>query len=271
MATVWITYSWNDNKTGDVDFLAQELRDAGLDVTLDRWTIVAGKRLWEQIEGFIQNKDSSDAWILYATQNSLGSQPCQEEYAYALDRALNSRGDEFPIIAVFPTAVDKGIIPAGIRTRLYISLQDQNWKERIVASVEKRNLNIGSTRIDPYEVLVKPYSDKGYKYLIEIRPRAGSWSPFFAGISINEKDTVQMHLMHGPRGNIKVSGVLFGATSGASKNDMYWVSGANNEATPSQSYGLFVKELPSYIIFGVLNGDPQYVVEFSGNRPEVSI
>ncbi len=49
MKSIWITYSWVDNKDGDVDFAAQELIRAGLDIKLDRWNLSAGKRLWEQM------------------------------------------------------------------------------------------------------------------------------------------------------------------------------------------------------------------------------
>src|SRR5688500_9638419 len=102
MATVWLTYAWADNDAGDVDYVAQALRDAGLEVKLDRWNLGAGRRLWDQIASFIQDPAHCDAWVLYATQNSLGSEPCREEYSYALDRALQSRGSTFAIIGVFP-------------------------------------------------------------------------------------------------------------------------------------------------------------------------
>ena len=59
MNSVWITYAWDDNKDGDVDFTAQELIRAGLDVKLDRWNLSAGKRLWEQIEAFIQDPSNN--------------------------------------------------------------------------------------------------------------------------------------------------------------------------------------------------------------------
>ncbi len=90
MATVWITYAWNDNEHGDVDFVAQELKNQGLEVKLDRWNIAAGERLWEQLDRFITDPKESDAWVLVATSNSLQSQPCKEEFAYALNRALNT-------------------------------------------------------------------------------------------------------------------------------------------------------------------------------------
>jgi hypothetical protein len=43
MTNVWITYAWDDNKSGDIDFIAQELEQVGLNIKLDRWNIAAGK------------------------------------------------------------------------------------------------------------------------------------------------------------------------------------------------------------------------------------
>jgi hypothetical protein len=37
MATAWITYAWKDNEDQMIEFVAQELGAAGLDVKLDRW------------------------------------------------------------------------------------------------------------------------------------------------------------------------------------------------------------------------------------------
>ncbi|GAH97852.1 unnamed protein product, partial [marine sediment metagenome] len=122
--SIWITYAWDDNADGDVDFAAQELIRKGLDVKLDRWNLTAGKRLWEQIESFIQDPVKSDGWLLYTTQTSLGNEKCKEEFAYALDRALSTRGGDFPVIALFPATVEESLIPAGIKTRLFVSLTD---------------------------------------------------------------------------------------------------------------------------------------------------
>src|SRR4030042_5674317 len=120
--SIWLTYAWDDNKDSDIDFTAQELIRTGLDVKLDRWNLTAGKRLWEQIESFIQDPTKSDGWLLYATQNSLGNQKCKEEYYYALGRAFETRGGDFPVIALFPATVDESLIPAGIKSRLFVSL-----------------------------------------------------------------------------------------------------------------------------------------------------
>ncbi|MDQ5986139.1 MAG: hypothetical protein CSYNP_01858 [Syntrophus sp. SKADARSKE-3] len=258
MATIWITYSWDDNKNSDIDFIAQEIEAEGLKVKLDRWNIKAGIRLWDQIEEFIQSPGQCDAWLLVATQASLGSEPCREEYAYALDRALSTRGSGFPVIALFPATVDKSLIPAGIRTRLYVSLRDPDWKERIVASAEDRDVNVQRPQIAPYHLVLHQQSHSPLGIVIEVRPRAGSWSPFIMAIPIGEKDRVKPHIMHGAPGRVPSIGALFGAGEGVKDDWVYCF--AQNEATPTMSYYIFCSEVPSKLRFGA-EGGAQYIVE----------
>jgi hypothetical protein len=261
MKSVWITYSWEDNRANDVDFIAQELEQAGLIVKLDRWNIVAGQRLWEQIETFIQDSNQSDGWLFYATQTSLGSNACKEEYAYALDRTINIRGNDYPIIALFPKSIDDKLIPAGIRTRLYVSLTDPDWKERIVSAVEKRTFNKTSQQILPFYMFIHNITNTdGDKYAIEVRPRAGTWSPFIAGVPIQVKDSIDFHILHGPSNHVPTGGVLFDSKYAVSKDSQWLLAYADNEATPTQSYYIFFKQLPSKIVFGKNDG-PTYTVD----------
>lgn len=258
MATIWITYAWVDNQHGDIDFIAQELEAIGLTVKLDRLNIRAGTRLWDQITEFIQSPSQCDAWLMIATQASLGSEPCREEYAYALDRALNTRGGTFPVIALFPASVDQSLIPAGIRTRLHVSLRDRDWKERIVAAAENRDAAINRPSIAPYHLTVHPRATPTSIHIIEVRPRAGSWSPFFIAIPVAERERVMPHIMHGPAGRIPTAGALFGAGDG--NNEEWAFCFAQNEATPTMSYFIYCKDLPSKIVFGV-DGGIQYKLD----------
>lgn len=258
-ATVWITYAWQDNENGDVDFIAQELRNIGLKVKLDRWNIQAGIRLWQQIEHFIQDKNETDAWLFYATQSSLGSERCQEEYSYALDRALNTRGTSFPMIGLFPGPIDKSIIPAGIRTRLYISTTDPDWKERIRAAAEGRAPEINKPLIDPYNL--KIHNVEG-GYLIEVRPRAGVWFPFSFAVPLSEKEKVRGRnaiFVFGAPGQTPdpPKGLIlqwdgFGESTGHD-GSKWWTLNPAGEVTPTKSFFLFVLELPTIIAFGQRN------------------
>jgi hypothetical protein len=272
MPTLWLTYAWKDNEEGDVDFIAQELGRAGIDVKLDRWNIRAGRRLWEQIEHFITDPGQSDSWMLYATQHSLGSEPCKEEYAYALDRALHTRGGEFPLIGLFPGPVDRDLIPAGIRTRLFVSTTDPDWKERIVAAIEGRDPQIARSVMEPYAIKLHeiPESEVGFRYAIEIRPRAGTWAPFIMAIPIGERDHVQPGMMYGPRGRLPDASAFLHPKEAPSLDGGWWCLGAQNEATPTQSYFLYCKELPSAIQFGIAGTTTNYTLKLVPTSDENS-
>jgi len=262
--SIWVTYAWDDNSDGDVDFCAQELAREGLVVKLDRWNLTAGRRLWEQIGDFIRDSSKSDGWLLYATQASLGSEACKEEFSYALDRALHTRGGDFPVIALFPASVDSSLIPVGIRVRLFVSITDPDWKERIVAAVERRVPRITSPHVDPYDLKIHRWGEipDNQCYVIELRPRAGVWSPFLVGIPLNEKEKVSPQLIHGPSNQTSASFPCILALNGEgpTPDGRFWIFIAANEATPTHSYYLICKQLPSRLHFGQSGGPPQYEV-----------
>jgi hypothetical protein len=169
---LWLTYAWKDNENQDVDFVVQRLESQGISVRLDRTQLLAGKRLWEQISSGIENPQL-DGWAIFATENSLRSEPCLEEIAYALDRAIRKRGNSFPLIGIFPTPIDRSIIPSALATRLYVNLKDKDWHTKI-----RDSLNGVSTQrtavVDPYEFL--KHRD-GEDWVYEMRPRDGVWHP----------------------------------------------------------------------------------------------
>lgn len=263
MPTIWITYAWADNEHGDVDFVAQELGRCGLTVKLDRWNIGAGRRLWEQIEAFITKKDQSDVWLLIATNNSLASEPCKEEFAYALDRALRSRGEAFPVIALFLTHTDPNLIPAGIRTRLHVSISDPDWKERIVAAAEARSPATSRPEVQPFHLRIHTNLPGPKPLAIEVRPRAGVWAPFIAGVPLAEREVVDPFIMIGPRDVPTNTGMLMNTGSEPSADSAFWLMFAGNQSTPTESYYIWCKTLPSQLLFGVGGRAPQYRVSIT--------
>ncbi len=242
MSTIWITYAWEDNKSQDVDFIAQELISEGLNVKLDRWNLRAGIRLWDQIANFIINPAECDGWLFIATQNSLGSEACREELAYAIDRALSQRTAAFPLIGLFLSSVDNGLIPAAIRTRLFVSIRDPDWKERIRAAVENQQPNISRHILKPYHFTLHPKGEKDTAWAIEVGPRAGTWVPFFVAVPADQKDAYPS-IMHSPRGQMPLhGGILFGPGEGLSSDGNWWINWAANEATPTMSYFIFTEK-----------------------------
>ena len=177
--TVWLSYAWKDNDSEDVDFAVQQLASVGLKIELDRTQLLAGRRLWPQIEARISDPDTS-AWCLYATENSLASEPCQEELAYALDRALRTRGFNFPLIGIFPRALGREMIPAAIATRLFVTLEDDKWAQRVADAVNGRNTIELSRDIAPFGI--RMHQTQSNKF-VEIWPRQGVWNEFFPVLS----------------------------------------------------------------------------------------
>jgi hypothetical protein len=264
MAAAWLTYSWADNRDHDVDYIAQELTRAGLTVRLDRWDLQAGRRLWEQIGNFISDPCGVDAWIIYATANSLGSEKCKEELYYAVDRALATRTESFPVVALFQSVAEIDLLPPALKTRLNVSLEDPQWTERIVAAAEGRQSSIDRPEIGPYAIAFHRSSSR---YFVEIRPRAGVVSSFFAAIPVDERDAVGRSIVPGPSGRIPSACMVMGPQEfrRETEDGAWWVMTACNQATPSTSYFLQCRELPSRIAFGEL-GSRRYIWRKPGAR-----
>ena len=97
-----------------------------------------------------------------------------------------------------------------------------------------------------------------------MRPRAGTWSPFIAAIPLAEKEKVNPSLFHGPAKRPPAGGVLHMAKRGESGDGEWWFTGAQNEATPTQSYFLLCDTLPSRLVFGVDGSNVQYSIDVLG-------
>ena len=118
---LWITYAWSDNDDGDFDHLLNQLTVAGIDALYDKIALIPGQRLWEQIASRITEGNLS-GWACLLTPNSLSSQPCREELAYALDRALGTQDQNFPLIGLLHQ-VPISEVPVSLRTRLCVDLR----------------------------------------------------------------------------------------------------------------------------------------------------
>lgn len=250
MPKLWISYAWADNASGDVDYVCQELQGAGIEVRIDRTVLGAGKRLWEQIERFITDPAESDAWAFYATQASITREPCREELSYALGRALQSRG-EFPLIGITPSSAAISLFPASLSSRLCVSLEDADWKERVAAAVERRAPRIALSGALPYHV--KVYRTEA-RYVIEVRPRAGVWCPHFCGVLIEEKDRLEPGLNHGPSGAVPTASMVRPLRDEISDDGKWYLLWRADQITPVNSMFLWCKEPPSQIFFGPKDG-----------------
>jgi len=259
----WLTYAWADDAQEDVRYVAQELDERGLTVRIDKYTLIAGKPLWRQIEAHIASPDT-DGWIFYATAASLSSRPCQEEYGYALDRALHARGDDFPIIGLFPAHLDRELIPAGIRIRPYVMLNDHDRWERIIAAVSGQALTVAHQPIKPYQLTC--YHDPLQPgCVIEVRPRIDTWGPIAFAVPVEEDAGLMVVL--GTRGQPPTSVVMSGFRMAPSSDGKWFIATAGMQATPNMSIYAFCRQCPSRFAFGQ-EGGPMYTDACPSLTPE---
>jgi hypothetical protein len=196
MSKLWLTYAWVDNEDSDVDHVIVELRKVGFDVYFDRRQIVVGQRLWPQIDKFISDQEQTDAWAIFATKHSLASEACQEELAYALDRALRVRGSDFPLIGIFPAPIDRSLIPSSIATRKYVDLRNPDWAAEVHAGATKQSHEPDLGGVQPY--IVEMHKEGK---VLEIRPRSGRWYPFRILVPAAERPKLK-NAVTGPKGYV---------------------------------------------------------------------
>lgn len=132
---IFLSYAHGDNEQGDFRWVAQELTRVGADVEYDERVLVVGQRLWPQIEQRILDP-TLRGWGILLTRNSMASQSCMEELEYARLRTLTDRNWQFPLIGLVHE-VPVNELPPAIRTRLYVSMRDPDWAQRVVAGLEQ--------------------------------------------------------------------------------------------------------------------------------------
>ena len=263
-APLWITYAWVDNDEGDFDFLVQELHKAGIAANYDKVGLVPGRKLWTQIAARIST-DPLSGWAYLITPNSISSAPCQEELSYALQRAIEARGVEFPLIGLLHS-VSIREVPMPLRVRLCVNLANPDWIEEIRAAVAGIPPRRTAHPQEPYIIKYhRDYLAQSGKIAIEIRPRFGEiryWRWAFPST--------------GPQPVMWGTGPANGGGIGAIKQEclegeygdiaglpMKFV-GAGNPISPSSSaYAVFDQELPEKFFFGVAK-EP-FGAEASGN------
>ena len=245
MPKLWLTYAWRDNEAEQVDYVIQALQATGLEVGFDRARLIPGQRVWPQLDAAITDPAKSDAWAIYATEHSLSSEPCLEELAYALDRALSSRGPSFPLIGIFPEPLDKVLIPQAIATRLYVSLQDPDWAGKVLAGANVEPPTLATKAIAPH-VLVA-YQDGG-RLILELRPRAGRWHPFVALVPAAQRERM-LNIGHGPSGQPPNTSLVLGTTD-IEVEGLYKGLQIDNPVDPLNSAYVYFSSSPTEIIFG---------------------
>lgn len=260
---LWITYAWSDNNEGDFDFLVQELSRAGISSKYDKIALVPGHKLWEQIAKRIFS-DPLSGWAFLVTPNSLASAACHEELAYALQRALESKGEDFPLIGLL-NSVSIRDVPLALRVRLCVNLDNPDWKEEIRAAIAGTAPRRPTSDQDPYILKIhRGYQGQAERSAIEIRPRFGELRYWRWAFPSSGPQPASWGTGPANGGGIAGTGrdVIKGEYPDIAGTSMKFV-GAGDPISPSASaYAVFDRELPEECFFGVAR--EQFATEVTG-------
>lgn len=250
MKKLWLTYAWKDNEDLDIDFIVKELDKQDIDLKFDRRNLVPGQRLWSQIGGHITDPDQCDAWGIVLTANSLRSEACVEELSYALDRALKSGEEGFPVFALLH-GISPSQLPPALKIRLCIALENNDWAKQVVSAVNKAAPGFTPLTSLSNFIISEHITKNGF--CLEIKPRFDRISPFMVAVKLDEKEENKItKCWPGPAGNIPYSVMMQSSNGKATMADgsEWWAWQCNNEANSTSSYYLFYENRPTYLWFG---------------------
>ena len=249
---LWLTYAWSDNDEGDFDYLVQQLQKAGIPTIYDKIALIPGRKLWAQIADKISNEPLS-GWAYLVTPNSLASAPCQEELAYALQRALDTKGEEFPLLGLLHKVSIKDV-PLALRIRLCINLANPDWIEEVRAGVESKPPKRETDTQLPYIVKTHTkYLNRENQIAIEIRPRFGEIAYWRLAFPSNGPQPIQWGI--GPSNGGGIGSVLFSTLTGEYSNiggtPMKFVGAGSPLSSSTSAYAVFKDHLPNKFFFGI--------------------
>lgn len=249
---LWLTYAWADNDEGNFDHLVQELEKAGIPSRYDKVALIPGKRLWAQIGDRIVS-DQLSGWAYLVTPTSLASLACQEEHSYALQRALETKGEEFPLLGLLHNVSIRDV-PVSLRVRLCVNLSNPDWIEEIRASVTGKPPRREIPTTAPYIARVhENYLGNTGSRAIEIRPRFGE--VLYWRLAFPSDGPQPSSWGVGPANGGGVAPSMLNVIEGEYENiagtRMRFV-GAGMRLSPSVSaYAVFDGPIPSRLFFGV--------------------
>lgn len=263
-APLWITYAWADNAEGGFDFLVQQLGKAGIPALYDKIALVPGRKLWTQIAAKIEGEPLS-GWAYLITPNSLSSMACQEELSYALQRTLETKGQEFPLIGLLHQVSIRDV-PIPLRVRLCVNLANPDWIEEVRAAVVGQP-PMRSIAEQP-ALVVKVHA--GYlanpnATAVEFRPRFGELTYWRIGFPASGPRPVSWG--SGPANGGGISPVRTASIEGTGLKvngvEMNFVGAGNPLSASTSAYVVFHGKLPSTLFFGV-SPEP-FGTQMSGN------
>lgn len=253
MKKLWITYAWSDDEEGNVDYIIHELdKYDDIEIKFDKRNLIPGQRLWQQIGGIITDIKECDAWGILLTKNSIRSEACIEELSYALDRAISSNCEGFPIFALLKD-IDITNVPPSLRVRLCIPLENNDFKVQVHSAVYKQPSGYTPKNLSDWIITLRKDQDTNL-LTFEFRPRFDRIIPY--SIAVDFEENINGNVLganHGPSGGMPNAWNSFNrVNSEAILNDgtKVWIWGAENEINPAISMYLRCKTIPKRLWYG---------------------
>lgn len=249
MPILWITYAWSDAKSGDFPYLVEELKKAGVQAKYDRIALIPGRDLWEQIASQI-TQGSLDGWAYLMTKESLSSEPCKEELAYALNRAISTKGRDFPLIGLLHGVRIEDVPPA-LKVRLCVSLASPNWKGEVRAGLLNKP---PAQRLEESTRFVWSFHNQfrgnAQRLAIEVRPRFGEVTYWRFAVPAATK---VIQFGHGPAGTGALSPmqtmVIEGGTGDINGQPFKWFGAGDKITQGTSAYAIIEGPIPSLVGF----------------------
>lgn len=249
---LWITYAWSDNDEGDFDFLVQELGKAGITAKYDKIALIPGRKLWAQIADRISS-DALSGWGYLLTPKSIASAACQEELSYALQRALETKGQEFPLIGLLHSVSIRDV-PLALRVRLCVNLANPDWIEEIRAALTGTMPQRVAPSQNPFVMKIhKNYLGRSDQVAIEIRPRFGELRYWRLAFPTSGPQPIRWGTGPANGGGIgsTMRDVIEGEYENIAGTRMKFFGAGDPISASASAYAVFIRELPEKCFFGV--------------------
>jgi hypothetical protein len=248
---LWLTYAWADNDEGDFDYLVQVLDSAGIVTLYDKIALVPGRRLWPQIADRICSTPLA-GWAYLVTPNGLASSACREELSYALQRALEAKGEEFPLIGLLHNVSIRDV-PVALRVRLCINLANPDWVEELRAAVSGTPPQRSTPPREPVIVKIhENYLGQQGMHAIEVRPRFDELAYWTMAFPIDGPQPARWGA--GPANGGGIAGAQSDVMEGECRIGgvpMRFVGAGERLTSSTSAYAVFTGKLPQSMFFGV--------------------
>ncbi len=249
---VWVSYLWTTGEERDLKFLFSPLNGLDIDTKYESVRLIPETRLWQRVLQSLTNMEF-DGWLYVLTHQIATRGACAEELLEAIDKALQDKGTDFPMIGLL-YGVSAQQVPLGLRMRPCLSVGDPDWKHRLAQSLLPRVPTLPKTLVREsarFTWKIHPcYGGESEVTAIEVSPKLES-IPYWRFAIPRTARPARWGV--GSAGGQEISPVKFAVAKGSGRfgsSEVLWFGAANGVSTSESAYITFCGPLPEFICFG---------------------